>query len=159
MTYDITNQQVNTDEYIPHLYQNSFQQTWERKDSSSQYNSQLLNFKPSSGFYTTANTAGNLSGVIIEPVDDGSGNNLFRFVLPGVYKITFHATIYARQQSVPDFGHVELQHLLGVNNVVAILERFEVSYNGSSGLIPTTCLLYTSPSPRDLSTSRMPSSA
>ena len=25
--------------------------------------------------------------------------------------------------------------------------------------IPTTCLLYTSPSPRDLSTSRMPSSA
>ena len=27
------------------------------------------------------------------------------------------------------------------------------------GSIPTTCLLYTSPSPRDLSTSRMPSSA
>ena len=28
-----------------------------------------------------------------------------------------------------------------------------------AGLKPTTCLLYTSPSPRDLSTSRMPSSA
>ena len=27
------------------------------------------------------------------------------------------------------------------------------------GLLPTACLLYTSPSPRDLSTSRMPSSA
>ena len=28
-----------------------------------------------------------------------------------------------------------------------------------SGAFPATCLLYTSPSPRDLSTSRMPSSA
>ena len=27
------------------------------------------------------------------------------------------------------------------------------------GMCPTLCLLYTSPSPRDLSTSRMPSSA
>ena len=34
--------------------------------------------------------------------------------------------------------------------------------NGTHGLVPagtTGCLLYTSPSPRDLSTSRMPSSA
>ena len=30
---------------------------------------------------------------------------------------------------------------------------------GGGGLIGSTCLLYTSPSPRDLSTSRMPSSA
>ena len=31
--------------------------------------------------------------------------------------------------------------------------------SGKHGLTPHTCLLYTSPSPRDLSTSRMPSSA
>jgi len=33
------------------------------------------------------------------------------------------------------------------------------SYNPTKDCTPTTCLLYTSPSPRDLSTSRMPSSA
>ena len=31
--------------------------------------------------------------------------------------------------------------------------------NSTNAWVPTTCLLYTSPSPRDLSTSRMPSSA
>ena len=31
--------------------------------------------------------------------------------------------------------------------------------NGDSTIFPVHCLLYTSPSPRDLSTSRMPSSA
>ena len=31
--------------------------------------------------------------------------------------------------------------------------------NNTSGVLSYTCLLYTSPSPRDLSTSRMPSSA
>ena len=39
-------------------------------------------------------------------------------------------------------------------NLLAELE--EASLNGDTH---TTCLLYTSPSPRDLSTSRMPSSA
>ena len=43
---------------------------------------------------------------------------------------------------------------------------FNIPYGSSLGLVgqsgcgkTTTCLLYTSPSPRDLSTSRMPSSA
>ena len=35
----------------------------------------------------------------------------------------------------------------------------EKNYNIDPGSFPYTCLLYTSPSPRDLSTSRMPSSA
>ena len=34
-----------------------------------------------------------------------------------------------------------------------------IQNNGTPAGIATTCLLYTSPSPRDLSTSRMPSSA
>ena len=35
----------------------------------------------------------------------------------------------------------------------------ELSYSFVAKMISDTCLLYTSPSPRDLSTSRMPSSA
>ena len=38
-------------------------------------------------------------------------------------------------------------------------EEILLSYTFSAGEIPSACLLYTSPSPRDLSTSRMPSSA
>ena len=38
--------------------------------------------------------------------------------------------------------------------------RIKGDFNGKfSGIAPRACLLYTSPSPRDLSTSRMPSSA
>ena len=37
-------------------------------------------------------------------------------------------------------------------------DKFQSVLNASAGLI-RSCLLYTSPSPRDLSTSRMPSSA
>ena len=33
------------------------------------------------------------------------------------------------------------------------------NFKGKAASIPSNCLLYTSPSPRDLSTSRMPSSA
>ena len=43
--------------------------------------------------------------------------------------------------------HIEVQILAGKNRVVHLYER------------DCSCLLYTSPSPRDLSTSRMPSSA
>ena len=46
-----------------------------------------------------------------------------------------------------------LSHHLGFDGRVLVVER-DMSLEQSS-----TCLLYTSPSPRDLSTSRMPSSA
>ena len=48
------------------------------------------------------------------------------------------------------------------NIVVAddIIEKHEfVALQEAMGLLDSNCLLYTSPSPRDLSTSRMPSSA
>jgi len=35
----------------------------------------------------------------------------------------------------------------------------DIPYGGGAGMVLKPCLLYTSPSPRDLSTSRMPSSA
>ena len=64
------------------------------------------------------------------------------------------------------------KHNPAINAVIA--ERFEVALDearqadekvrrgeplGALHGLPMTCLLYTSPSPRDLSTSRMPSSA
>ena len=65
---------------------------------------------------------------------------------------------------------LEVQQQLGDNVVRAIamggsegLQRgLEVTNTGKAITVPVgtkTCLLYTSPSPRDLSTSRMPSSA
>ena len=50
-------------------------------------------------------------------------------------------------------GDMFLPEVLGQDKIV--FENFYVNYTG----LKYTCLLYTSPSPRDLSTSRMPSSA
>ena len=67
---------------------------------------------------------------------------------------------------------VDLSHLKDASlrkRMKALLERYSTVFEGKLGQInatehhinlkPDTCLLYTSPSPRDLSTSRMPSSA
>ena len=53
-------------------------------------------------------------------------------------------------------NHTEYSLLIGMSKVKALVARS--SHLGMSA-VATTCLLYTSPSPRDLSTSRMPSSA
>ena len=53
-----------------------------------------------------------------------------------------------------------LQSKLGDNYIVALnLLSSSPHWLASIGALPMYCLLYTSPSPRDLSTSRMPSSA
>ena len=46
-----------------------------------------------------------------------------------------------------------------VKTTLAPGSKVVTDYYEKSGLLPYLCLLYTSPSPRDLSTSRMPSSA
>ena len=64
-------------------------------------------------------------------------------------KITnFDETIY----SIDDFYILALTSEIGI-------EYFLLYKNFTTRVEATTCLLYTSPSPRDLSTSRMPSSA
>ena len=73
----------------------------------------------------------------------------------------------------PEGGHyVEVFKNKDVSHIYFLLEGHEYShwhritknetvhfYSGDPLEIYTSCLLYTSPSPRDLSTSRMPSSA
>ena len=59
----------------------------------------------------------------------------------------------------------QLSHLLINKDPLAIerlwdqMHRFQVHGRQGTPMIALSCLLYTSPSPRDLSTSRMPSSA
>ena len=50
-----------------------------------------------------------------------------------------------------------IQNLYAANEVVAVYSH--VDRMVTLGCMPTTCLLYTSPSPRDRQKSRMPSSA
>ena len=52
-------------------------------------------------------------------------------------------------------SNIRIPILIGSNEAQAL----SLAYEDINLPRPTTCLLYTSPSPRDLSTSRMPSSA
>ena len=63
-------------------------------------------------------------------------------------------------------NHYHLIIYLNTNNLANIMQRFTLSYSKAInkrysrvGALFQGCLLYTSPSPRDLSTPRMPSSA
>ena len=85
-------------------------------------------------------------------------NRLEDCILPDELKNTFQQFI--NQQNIPN---LLLSGSAGVGKTTvakAMLEELGADYivvNGS--LHGNICLLYTSPSPRDLSTSRMPSSA
>ena len=65
----------------------------------------------------------------------------------------------------PDHPHtVATRSRWGATLAAQVLHHHKMQASGKQrrwyvSLLPTTCLLYTSPSPRDLSTSRMPSSA
>ena len=61
------------------------------------------------------------------------------------------------------FGNIDLplynDDLEKEKGMPATVIKLGETLSRASGIIISTCLLYTSPSPRDLSTSRMPSSA
>ena len=88
-------------------------------------------------------------------VGGGARPNLFRVVLPfpafaGIGGETSKLTFLCKAASLP------------ASNIGTLTVPFrgrEVKMAGDRTFEPWTCLLYTSPSPRDLSTSRMPSSA
>jgi len=56
-------------------------------------------------------------------------------------------------------GHGVTKYFIGKDNRVSNSQTQLVLWGATVFVIYSTCLLYTSPSPRDLSTSRMPSSA
>ena len=69
---------------------------------------------------------------------------------------------YFRIFSYP-LGHANLAHIVGNMSMFLLIGPIVEEKYGSSNVLKmfviTTCLLYTSPSPRDGATSRMPSSA
>ena len=78
----------------------------------------------------------------------GGALSAFSATSSTVYTATFTPT--ASGATTIDVGGSTFTDAVGNNNTAAT--QFNWTYDG-------TCLLYTSPSPRDLSTSRMPSSA
>ena len=74
-------------------------------------------------------------------------------VLRDVDKMSFAGV----EQSIGEYGQKAKDGKLTMEDLVG--GTFTVSNGGVFGSMLSTCLLYTSPSPRDLSTSRMPSSA
>ena len=73
--------------------------------------------------------------------------------IDAIYEFVYIAQDVSESREEKDF----LQSILKIIDVQSDYTRPEVQEYAIH--IPNTCLLYTSPSPRDLSTSRMPSSA
>ena len=59
----------------------------------------------------------------------------------------------------PTWGHGKVNALAAVQQAVLLNQVQNLEESNEIRIYPNPCLLYTSPSPRDLSTSRMPSSA
>ena len=79
-------------------------------------------------------------------------------------EMIIHKILRANQDKLKLFGHTAGAPGLAEKLAQIFAEVNECAHNGSdlhqlAGDLAKACLLYTSPSPRDLSTSRMPSSA
>ena len=68
-------------------------------------------------------------------------------------------TLVKCDESKGGCGHVQLEHTFDLPTMYGDEYGYRSGLNGSMIKHLKGCLLYTSPSPRDLSTSRMPSSA
>ena len=64
------------------------------------------------------------------------------------------SALILRRNQIGDTGLLQLVEAMRTPDVLPMLDNIDLSFN-----VVSSCLLYTSPSPRDLSTSRMPSSA
>ena len=72
--------------------------------------------------------------------------------------VSEHFNIQGQATQLP--GEIDLNFLIIVSQKEKYVFKVESSARDIDNLtLQNTCLLYTSPSPRDLSTSRMPSSA
>ena len=94
-------------------------------------------------------------GVMASSREDPAGSA----VEEGTIEITRLVDVAAELNPRTSRGQREGTHDLTVNNRGNAPVTVVVAANDPGDLLYLTCLLYTSPSPRDLSTSRMPSSA
>ena len=90
------------------------------------------------------------------------------FLFNILFAVVAHAVVVRFSEDpdiVRDLVHLEEdleEDVVGVNSDPLTCVRRAVwgmLYANDAGIVSKSCLLYTSPSPRDLSTSRMPSSA
>ena len=130
-----------------------------------------------STFVALSDTPANFSGAGGKTLKVNSGANAVEFVT--VTTPSAGASVYANLAALPtsgntqgDFAHVTSNnglyiwngsgwYSIAIVNATPSISGANASYTlATDGTATTvTCLLYTSPSPRDLSTSRMPSSA
>ena len=72
-------------------------------------------------------------------------------------------SVYAKANQIPDLNTAKILKLLGYIGLISLIilwiSGIILSINLYGGFIVNSCLLYTSPSPRDGLLSRMPSSA
>ena len=116
------------------------------------------------GYLIDASNGETLIGanVFIKELTTGSTSNEY-----GFYSISIPAGDYTLEYSYLGYQTVESSISLSENISLDIefvpegiqIEEIVVKGEAENANVSETCLLYTSPSPRDLSTSRMPSSA
>ena len=96
------------------------------------------------------------------------GENLFKVCYPKSYKNSNKfgvstLTVMVRRGNEVDLEYSKKEIMNKMNSFFgySVVEKLKfVSFDDNQNILSSnTCLLYTSPSPRDLSTSRMPSSA
>ena len=69
------------------------------------------------------------------------------------------ASVYEFNKTIQTFGNNEFINAVYEDTLVDIARKYNLGFNEIIRANPNVCLLYTSPSPRDRSLSRMPSSA
>ena len=86
------------------------------------------------------------------------GEGMSRRMLKAGIEVWGYRRNYAKAQEAFEAGYVS-GVATSLESLVQVVKHGASVYGEKSGETVYTCLLYTSPSPRDLSTSRMPSSA
>ena len=84
----------------------------------------------------------------------GAKFNYIPCLLGGIHKLTNNQPpfiAYADCKNKTNYQMIEIERFIKLHNIE--------NYKFNSHFPPNTCLLYTSPSPRDVEESRMPSSA
>ena len=82
-----------------------------------------------------------------------------RMLLPLMAEVGDSCTIDTPVHANWGLRHVHFGRNIYCNAMVSFVDDADIYIGDDCMIGPGTCLLYTSPSPRDLSTSRMPSSA